>query len=121
MSSTGCADSNPLFETIRLKVADGLTALASGGQSAVTLDNTSSFHRVTTVASGNDSKTLPKAKSGLVVIVANAAAANSLNVFPALGDAINALSANSAFAVAANKVCLFICASDGQWHCLTTA
>jgi hypothetical protein len=121
MSSTGVADSNPLFDTIRLKVADNITALAGGGQSSLTLNNLTSFHRITKVTSGNDSVTLPKAKSGLLVIVANADAANSANVFPFSADAINALSANSAFAVAANKVCLFICASDGQWHSLTTA
>jgi hypothetical protein len=53
--------------------------------------------------------------------VVNAAAANSMNVFPAVGEKINALAANAAFAVAANKVAVFYVTGPGQWHSLLTA
>jgi hypothetical protein len=121
MSSTGVADSNPLFQTIRLAVADNLKALVGGGQSQNPLDGSVGFHRVITVASANDSVTLPPSQSGLLIVVANAAAANSMNVFPSKGESINALGTNTAFAVAANKIVIFVCATKGQWHSLTTA
>lgn len=120
MSSTGCADSNPTFQTIRLAVLDGLTARAGGGQSTTSLDNSASGYRVTTVANLGDSITLPPAQPGLILAVTNAAAANAMNVFPSKGDSINALGVNAAFAMAANKCALFICASTGQWHTVLT-
>src|SRR5579884_2683582 len=74
--------------------ADNLTAHAGGGQAnALTL--TAVFNRVTTVGTAGDSVKLP-ATSGLQtgqcmeITVTNAAAANSMNVFPATGDQINA-------------------------------
>ena len=121
MSATGVADSNPLFQTIRLAVADNLTALAGGGQSQNPLDGSFSFHRITKVASNNDSETLPKSQGGLIIVVANATGTNSLNVFPSKGESINALSVNTAFAVAAGKIALFICATSGQWHSILSA
>jgi hypothetical protein len=55
------------------------------------------------------------------VIIINAAAANSMNVFPAVGDQINALGANAAFALAANKTVQLTCAIAGQWHAILSA
>jgi hypothetical protein len=121
MSSLGCADSNPVFQTLRLAVADNLKALVGGGQSGNTLDANVSSHRVTKVANANDSVTLPPSQSGVILIVANAAASNSMNVFPAKGEQINALGANTAFAVAAGKVALFMCGTSGQLHSILTA
>lgn len=99
---------------------NGLTAHAGGGQGSA-LALTASINRVTTVGSAADSVVLPAALAGLTVTVINAAAANSMNVFPATGDAINALSANTALAVAANKTVQFTCAVAGTWHSILTA
>lgn len=99
---------------------NGLTALAGGGQAGATLLS-STINRVTTVATGNDSARLPAATVGKVVIVENAAASNSMNVFPASGEIINALSADAAFAVASNKRVLFFCAVAGRWGAILTA
>lgn len=120
---------------VRLSTTDALTAFAGGGQtSAVQLD--SAYNRVTTVGSANDSVKLPPCRTGgggntgpstiagiipgntdgVVVWVTNAAAANSMNLYPAVGDSINALSANSAYAMAANKTAAFICGSAGLWY-----
>lgn len=99
---------------------NGITAFAGGGQgSAVSLP--AMMNRVTTVASANDSVKLPLATVGLSVTAVNAAAANSMNVFPSTGDAINALGANAAFAVTANKTVTFFCVSAGVWHSILSA
>lgn len=100
--------------------ADALTAHAGGGQANATAINTQ-IARFTTVASANDSAVLPASTPGLELTVINAAAVNSMNVFPATGDAINALAANAAFAVAATKVVTFYCTVAGQWHTQLTA
>lgn len=122
MSSVGVADSQPQVQTINFATLDNIVAHASGGQQAQSPLNASvTSHRVTTVASANDSVTLPPAKAGALYILTNAAAANSMNVFPNAGEKINALSANGAFAMAAGKVALFICVSNGQWHTILTA
>lgn len=107
---------------------DAITAHSGGGQTSAT-KLTASLNRVTTVAAGNDSVLLPPAVVGLTITVTNATALNSMNVFPASatqggitgGDAINALSANSAFAVAEGKTAQFCCAKTGQWHSILSA
>lgn len=120
---------------VRLSVTDTITAFAGGGQtSAVQLD--SAYNRVTTVASANDSVKLPSCVNGatntgtgtaalpsgntvgVTIWVTNAAASNSMNLYPATGDAINALSANSAYAMAANKTSAFVCGTAGIWYSL---
>lgn len=111
---------NAVNNQIVQSVVDNITAHAGGGQTLAVL-LTAAMNRVTTVASGNDSVLLPKSQVGLDVVVINAAASNSMNVYPQTGESINALAANTAFAVAANKVCTFYCCTSGIWHSLTTA
>lgn len=122
MSAIGVADSQPTVQTIRFASQDNITAKAGGGQQTNTPLNASiSLHRITTVANANDSVTLPPALAGSLYVLTNAAAANSMNVFPSKGDSINALGANNAFAMAAGKVAIFICVTAGQWHSILTA
>lgn len=102
-----------------LSYVNGITAFSTGGQTNATL-LTSQINRVTTVAAGNDSVILPVSNPGTQLTVINAAASNSMNVFPQSGDTINALSANTAFALAANKACIFTCAVAGNWQSLLT-
>lgn len=100
--------------------ADGITAFPTGGQAgAVPLMAT--INRVSTVGSANDSVRLPAAVAGLQVVVSNATAATSMNVFPAGTDAINALAPSAAFAIAGAKTCQFFCATAGQWHTILSA
>lgn len=103
-----------------VSTANGLTAAAGGGQSGA-LQLSAYANRVTTVATAADSVRLPAALPGAQVVVINAAAANSMNVFPQTGDAINALAANTALAVAANKTLLAFCAVAGIWNTILTA
>lgn len=82
---------------------------------------TRAITRVTTVGTAADAVTLPAAIAGRSLVVINAAAANAMGVFPAVGDAINALSANAVLSVAANKTVVFFCAVNGTWNSLLTA
>lgn len=109
------------LEMDRFDANNGITALAGGGQAnAVVVSKP--VTRVTTVGTAADSVKLPPAVAGCApVVVVNAAAANSMNVFPSTGDAINALAANAAFAMAANKTAIFFCAVNGVWNSILTA
>jgi hypothetical protein len=99
---------------------NAITAFAGGGQaSAVQLKYRKS--RITTVATAADSVKLPKAIPGMEMAVTNAAAANAMNVFPASGEIINALSADTAISVAANKTMVFHCMLRGTWNTVLTA
>ena len=96
----------------RCRLRDTLTAHSGGGQTNA-LALTGIMNRITTVAAGGDSVVLPVSLAGMEITVINAAASNSMNVFPsaadnaAAGGKINALSANAAFAVAAGKTAVF--------------
>lgn len=98
--------------------ADGLTALASGGQTGAT-PITTSMARFTTVASAGDSSLLMAAAAGLSITVINAGAA-IMNVFPAGTDQINGLGASNAYAVPVGGVVDFFCTLAGQWHTLSS-
>jgi hypothetical protein len=103
-----------------LSAKDNVTATAGGGQAnAVQINDMTT--RVTTVGTAADSVKLPVAVPGLMLTVVNAAAANSMNLFPATGEAINALSANTALAVAAGKAVICIATALKQWHTILTA
>ena len=99
--------------------ANGLSALVGGAQAGTAL--TAMINRVTTVTSAADSVQLPVSLAGASVVVVNAAAVNSMNVFGQTGDIINALSANAAFAIAAGKTATFYCTAAGRWHSLLSA
>ncbi len=96
-----------------------ITAHAGGTQGAA-VALVSMINRITVCATAGDSVVLPASAVGLSVFVANAGAA-SANVFPAVGDAINALGANAAFALAAGKNAQFMCTAAGQWHAVLSA
>lgn len=121
----GIYGDDPQFRNITMtnhiieSVVDNLTALAGGGQSASNTFQPQNA-RFSTVATTGDSATLRKSLPGLVMTISNAGA-NSMNVFPYVGDAINALSVNAAFAIPAGKTCQFICYSPGIWHSLLSA
>jgi hypothetical protein len=100
--------------------ANALTAHAGGGQGSA-LQLAKQINRVTTVGTAGDSVKLPAAVAGMQVVVVNAAASNAMDVFPTSGEAINALSANTALSVAANKTVIFNCAVAGTWNSVLTA
>jgi len=112
-------DSSDIAGAIRdfTSTTSTMTAYAGGGQASATAITTA-FTRVTTVATIGDSVKLPSATVGKSVFVRNGTA-NSMDVFPQTGQSINALSANTALAVAANTSAMFFCTTAGVWDSLT--
>lgn len=103
------------YESVR----NAITAFAGGGQASATA-LTALLNRVTVVATAADSVKLPASEAGLTVEIKNASA-NSLNLFPATGEVINALAANAAFAVAAGKSAWATCHVVGTWDITLSA
>jgi hypothetical protein len=104
------------LQTELFGTASALTAFAGGGQGSATPITTANAH-FGTVATAGDSAKLPATAVGITRNVVNATA-TSMNVFPATGEAINALSANAAYAIAAGKTVSFTCYITGKWHAL---
>lgn len=96
------------------------TAHAGGGQASATV-LTASYNPVTTVASAGDSVKLPAGLPGMLITVTNADPTNSMDVFPASGETINELSADTALALTHGKTATFFCAIAGNWRSLLTA
>lgn len=114
--SEGAATINGVktFGSIPLwKSTNAITAFATGGQaSAVAL--TSNINRVTVCATLHDSVKLPTATAGSTIKVINNGAAG-LDVFPASGDAIDSLAANTAVTIPTGRESIFDCAVTGTW------
>lgn len=105
--------------TLYRSFTDGLVALAGGGQAGAT-PITTGLTTAGTVATAGDSVLLPSAAPGAHPLVANAGA-NSLNVFPAIGEVIGAGAANAAFAIPAGKAAQFFATAPGRWRALLSA
>jgi hypothetical protein len=101
-----------------LSFQDGITAHSGGGQ-ASGFPITKMISRVSVVGAGGDSVTLPVSQPGMQLAIYNGTAATSMNVFPNAGgtgtEAINALGANAAFAIAGVTYNIFTCFTAGQW------
>jgi hypothetical protein len=98
-----------------VKTTNGLVASTTQTQAgALSLEYTG-VNVVETVATAANAVKLPKATPGKTLVVINAAASNSMGVFPAPGDSINALSADAVYACAANKAVYFVAGKEGRW------
>jgi len=96
---------------------DGITAFSTGGQtSAVPLPST--INTVDTVAAAGDSVKLPLAAPGAIVFVTNLGA-NSCNIFPFLGDKINALAINAAIELTPGASLFFTSTVALKWDTMT--
>lgn len=89
---------------------DGITAVASGGQTNATL-LTSTYNNVTVVATAADSVKLPLGAAGMSVYIRNSAA-NSLQVFGSGTDTINAVATATGVAQATTVSALYFCTSS---------
>lgn len=99
--------------------ANAITAHAGGGQGSATA-LTNMVNRISVCATAGDSVGLPAttglpASAALELVVINDGA-TSCNVFPATGDTINGLAANSAFAVPAGQTVTFSSTVAGAWQ-----
>lgn len=117
LSGTNSEHRKEMFEAgmFRLNPLNAaLTALSGGAQSGATPLNMG-FNRFTTVAASGDSAILPTVDGAVQVVVVNASS-NPMNVYPPTGGTINALSANTAFSLAAGKTIIFFQAASGVWY-----
>lgn len=80
------------------------------GQGALTTD----YNVVTTAAASPSGVTLPTATVGRRVVIVNRGA-NAINVFPAIGTAIDAVAANGSVQIPINGVAIFNASSTTQW------
>jgi hypothetical protein len=90
-------------------VAASATDTQVGGTAITAMNN----HVTSTGAS--QAVTLPASKPGLTITIALATASNAVDVFPASGDAINALGANNKITMGALTSASFMCTIAGQW------
>jgi hypothetical protein len=66
-------------------------------------------------ANGSDAVTMPKAASGTILILVNHTG-QTIQLFPAVGDTINAAAINAAVTVATATTSIYICsAGSAQW------
>lgn len=116
---TGNVTGNLAGGLISGTAAAGLTAHAGGGQGSA-LALTATVNEVTTVASAADSVALPAPTYvGQIVIVTNAAASNSMQVFGAGTDTINGVATATGVAQAAGKTAMYVSATIGtaaKWY-----
>jgi hypothetical protein len=97
-------------------VDTGITAFATGGQASAT-QLKYRISEVTVVVTAADSVKLPTADEvGMSMLVINHDSAESMNVFPLLGEFINQLAVNTALAVAANTATIFTVVAPGRWR-----
>ena len=105
---------------LNLSAENGITADTGSAQAGATA-LTAALNRVTVVGTDGDSVLLPAALAGKIIAVKNADDAQDVDVFPASGDAINAIAADGAYTLGETKLALFICFVDGTWDTVLTA
>jgi len=111
----GAAGCLKVEEIVAVGASAGLTASTTQTQ-AGGLALTKGVNEITTAAVSGDAVTLPTAVAGMQIVVINAAAANAIQVFPAVGGTINNESANASISLPADDMAIFIATSTTQWH-----
>ena len=102
----------PVLNDPTFDVSVGVTAHTGSSQGDGAISST--FVEIATVGTTGDAVTLPSAAAGKLVFIANNGA-NSADVFPASGDAIDGASANAAQALAAGSNRIYICQDGTDW------
>lgn len=103
---------------IRRSTSGAITAASTQTQGQQPLTN--DINIVTTVGTTNDVVTLPSAEKGLEVRVLNRGA-NTLQVFPASGDAIDGGSVNAADTIATNTHVTYVATDATNWYSIVGA
>lgn len=93
---------------------DGIAAAGTSQATATVLASNGTAFNVSTVASGTGVQ-LPSSWSGAEIAVNNNQAVNTLDIYPASGEKINALSTNAAYSAAVSTVTILYCFTAGQW------
>lgn len=122
--SMGVVTPDSLGRLALSSVATSLTAATTQSQGQQAL--TATVNIVTTVGNANDVVTLPAAAAGLVCMVKHAdtgaGAGNAIQVFPASGDSIDGLPANTAVTISDYpKGAIFVAVDATKWYRFATA
>ena len=94
-------------------ITTGITAAGSTQGTATAL--TKEINVVSTVSSGANGVVLPTAVAGIVLIVNNTSA-NTLNVYPATGGAVNSGSTNAAYSHVSGASIQYYATNGTQWY-----
>jgi hypothetical protein len=94
-------------------ITTGITSAGSTQGTATVL--TKEINVVSTVSSGANGVVLPTAVAGMVLLINNTSA-NTLNVYPASGAAINSGSANTAYSHSSAASIQYYATSSTQWY-----
>ena len=94
-------------------ITTGITAAGSTQGTATAL--TKEINVVSTVSSGANGVVLPTAVAGIVLIVNNTSA-NTLNVYPATGGAVNSGSTNAAYSHVSGASIQYYATSGTRWY-----
>jgi hypothetical protein len=115
LSASGNVTGGNLIATnyIVRSVTTGVTAAGSTQGTATAL--TRDINIVNTVAPSANGVILPTAVSGMMLTIVNTTA-NTLQVYPASGAAIDALAANAAFSMVGNARIQFAAATGTLWY-----
>jgi hypothetical protein len=108
ISTTGNVTAKYLINSVQA----GITAAGSAQGNATVLGNT--INIVTTVTLGTG-VILPSPVAGMTIYITNTSA-NSLLVYPAVGNAINSLGTNNSFSQPAAATLHYIASSTSQWY-----
>ncbi|MDX2073786.1 MAG: DUF2793 domain-containing protein [Alphaproteobacteria bacterium] len=116
------ADGSTFFDALKMLAANGRVALkanatglsAAGSTQGTATAITKQTNEFTTVGASQGG-ILPSPEQGEFIFVQNSGA-NALNVYPASGHSINALSANAAFSLAVGKNAMFWAATASKWY-----
>lgn len=98
---------------------DTITAFAGGGQ-ANAIPLTTEVSRITIVATPGDSVKLPPSVAGLSILVINHGA-NPMQVFGTGADKVNDQTATVGISQMQNSMCIYACATAGNWYSENTA
>jgi uncharacterized membrane protein len=121
--TSGTATLQTLTVTGALTASGGVTgavrvpvaAVAATGSTQANAAALAEGLNVVSAADGTKGVRLPTAVAGMVVIVKNTAAA-ALKIYPAVGGAINAVSADGAYSITNTTSVLLVASSATQWY-----
>lgn len=104
--------------TLNGLVIDSISAAvsAAGTAQGTATALVSNINNVTVVTAAAAGVRLPTAVAGMRILIRNSDSADTLNIYPATGGTINALSANAAFTLAAGSTTELMATTATQWY-----
>lgn len=108
-------DANKDIGTFRFLLENAVVAAAAGADQGTATSASAAIVAVTG-ADGTKGVALPAALVGMRITIVNTSASAILKVYPYTGGQINALGANNAFSLGADKSAVFVATSTTLWY-----